>query len=161
MRFPWDRHKKIPGAAFRLTKETFLKDFETRCRGESLVRIFKANAENRVRNVFFSGRTNEAEGSKPMSALPITNSDNIRPVYSNSVSTNFTQFDIHLAFTEVTPNDKGGANNELKAHVILTPAHARSLAALIAGAVEHYESQFGKVTQPNPPADKPPENALS
>jgi hypothetical protein len=59
-----------------------------------------------------------------------------------------------LAFTEIIPDGKGGADNELRAQIALTPAHARSLAMLLEKTVENYERNFGKVEQPDPPNSK-------
>ena len=66
-----------------------------------------------------------------VSELPVTNPDNVRPVYSNHAGVQVTTWDIRIMFAEITPM-LGSAEIQQRANVVMAPAHAKALAVILA-----------------------------
>jgi hypothetical protein len=68
----------------------------------------------------------------------------------------FGPWDMRFAFSEISQDSKGEPAHDLKANVVMTPAHARAFVGTLSAALKKYEEQFGEIIQPKPnaPAEK-------
>jgi uncharacterized protein DUF3467 len=88
-----------------------------------------------------------------VSELETTNPDNVRPVYSNHAGVQVSTWDIRIMFAEITPV-VGGNEIQQRANVVMTPAHAKALAYLLAQHIEIYEQANGEIPWPPKAAGK-------
>ncbi len=69
-------------------------------------------------------------------------------VYANNVQTEVSLFDIKVSFGEFIEADGNHVIFEDKVTIILSPQHAKVLAAALAQNIGHYENQFGIINIP-------------
>lgn len=166
MHFPWSREKTIPGISFMLEEKDFIVEFNKIFNPEVAERIAKPGGKFPNQSILDLYKPKVANtrirlgdlGQMEPKAIPISNSSSVRSEYSNSVNVGFGPWDVRLTFTEIAQDSQGAVVQELKANLIMSPAHARALVGVLSTALAQYENQFGKIIQPNPP---PSENEES
>jgi hypothetical protein len=80
--------------------------------------------------------------------LPVSNPDNVRSVYANNVGLTVTPWDLRLLFSEIVVNEQGKPSVQLRANVVLTPAHAKALSDALVRNVKEFEKLYGEITVP-------------
>jgi hypothetical protein len=85
--------------------------------------------------------------------LETTNPDNVRPVYSNHAGVQVSTWDVRLMFAEITPI-VGGTEIQQRANIVMTPAHAKAFAFILAQHIAIYEKANGEIPWPPKAAEK-------
>jgi hypothetical protein len=160
MKFPWDRHKTIPGLSFRFDEKDFIAEFSKMFDPEIRERMLQPGGgfpNPSMLDFYRPAESNSNFGFKglgrmELSSLPISNRDSVRSVYANNVTMAFGPWDIRFAFSEISQDSKGELAHELKANLVMSPAHAKALVGTLSTALKKYEEQFGEIIQPKPNA---------
>jgi hypothetical protein len=98
---------------------------------------------------FFAMENPKPTGTKQIdiASLPIVGTDAVPSVYCNNAEINFAPWDVRLIFTEVVSL---GATPEkvLRADVVMSPPHAKALAAALTVTLQEYEKIYGEIKIP-------------
>lgn len=76
--------------------------------------------------------------------LKPANPNNIRPVYSNAAGVRMTTWDIHMLFSEVILTTDS-MELEVRANVVMSPAHAKAFAAVLNRNIAEWEKDNGEI----------------
>jgi hypothetical protein len=86
-----------------------------------------------------------------LSKITPKNSDNVHSVYANSVQIIPTNWDFRFLLSEITVEPPDSLSVELRANIVMTPAHAKSLLYLLGAHMQEYEKQNGEIKIQWPP----------
>jgi hypothetical protein len=87
-----------------------------------------------------------------VNALPLRNSGAVPAVYCNNAETLIGPWDIRLVFSEVLGcGANADVEKELRANVVMSPAHARALAKALETALSQFEQVYGQIKMPEQP----------
>lgn len=87
-----------------------------------------------------------------LEALELLNPNSVGPVYANNANLAIAPWDVRFIFSEIVTTSKPGeVANELKAHVVMTPAHAKAMINALVQTINAYEKQFGEIKMPDMP----------
>ncbi len=77
--------------------------------------------------------------------ITITNSDNYRENYSNSIQVRMSVWDFYLAFGVLQPTQGNKLVVQNFQGVYLSPQQAKALASMLQNNVANYEQTFGEI----------------
>lgn len=78
--------------------------------------------------------------------IPVSNPDNLRPVYSNNAAVVFGPADFRLIFTEIVLGGPAAVPTlDLRANVAMAPTQFKALQHAITVTLNSYEKQFGEI----------------
>jgi hypothetical protein len=78
-------------------------------------------------------------------SINFTKTSDFKTLYVNYVQTFFTPFDMTLLVGQAVSVDPKAAEVEHKARIVMHPAEAKILSALLSQSVEQYEKQYGDI----------------
>ena len=85
-------------------------------------------------------------------SLPLENPRGVESVYCNNVGMAGTPWDIRFLFTEIVVQGPT-AHSELRASVVMSPAHAKAFAISVTKQLAEHEKAYGAIALPvMPPA---------
>ena len=95
--------------------------------------------------------------SKVIDILTLPFVGSVPSVYANNADTSVGPWDIRIIFSEIvnTGNDNF---KDLRANVVMHPAHAKALAMAMTVAVQSYEEAYGAIRFPGSASEKPQES---
>jgi hypothetical protein len=92
---------------------------------------------------------NIATSAGPAVQQPITQqAPDFKFIYTNHIQTTFSPLDVALILAEVVASEKGTWLIETKARVLMAPAEAKILKALLTNLIKAYEEKFGEIVLP-------------
>ena len=85
-------------------------------------------------------------------ALPIQGGDLGHAVYANNVDLATSPWDVRLVFTELVGSGTPTKIEKfLRAHVVMTPSHAKALIQALSNTLLEHEKAYGTIKMPEPP----------
>lgn len=85
-----------------------------------------------------------------VSALPLKGGDRVSSAYANNADIAISPWDIRIVFTELVGNigEPEPLSKELRANIVMAPAHAKALVAALLTGVRQYEQVYGDIKMP-------------
>jgi hypothetical protein len=84
--------------------------------------------------------------------MPQKNSNNVRSEYTNAGNVVPTTWDFRFLFSEIIVEPPDQITAELRANVVMTPAHAKTFLYLLGAQMQEYEKQNGEIKIQWPPS---------
>src|SRR5436190_17569799 len=79
-----------------------------------------------------------------VSKLPLSNPDNIRPVYTNFAGIAQTPWDFQIMFSEMVVAGQN-ISVQLRSLVVMTPHHAKALLGVLQANIAEFEKSHGEI----------------
>lgn len=82
----------------------------------------------------------------PDSATPeFKQSPLFRTIYANTTKMAYTPWDVRISFSQLVDASQGGSIIEEEVCLVMSPQHAKVVAAIWQDTIRQYESKFGEV----------------